>query len=233
MVLNDNVGRRLTISPATTTAHTPTGTGEDHQPSPKCSVAYSGRPETSAAAGAGTPTKNSLAYGGWSSTSISVLNRASRSAMHTANTSATTQPSRRALQRPDVEDERGRDAERDEVRQRVQLGADPAAGVEHPGEAAVQRVAQGGDPAAATHSSNRPDSAKYTADSPEHSATTVTAFGSSRTPAGHQDRTRAASSPGSVASTVSPPIVRCPGATATREPAGRYTSTRDPKRINP
>jgi hypothetical protein len=39
--------------------------------------------------------------------------------------------------------------------------------------------------------------------------------------------------PGRVARTVSPPIVRCPGATATREPGGRYTSTRDPKRISP
>ena len=147
MVLNDSVGRRLTISPATTTAHIPPARPPDHQPGPKCSVAYSGRPETSAAAGAGTPTKNSLVYGGWSSASSSVLNRASRSAMHTAKTSATTQPSRRALQRPDVEDERGRDAERDEVRQRVQLGADPAAGVEHPGEPAVERVAQRRDPA--------------------------------------------------------------------------------------
>src|SRR5690606_13197868 len=38
---------------------------------------------------------------------------------------------------------------------------------------------------------------------------------------------------GSSASTVSPPIVRCPGATATRDPGGRETSTRDPKRISP
>src|SRR3954464_13278784 len=92
-VLNDNVGRRLTISPATTTAHTPTGTGADHQPSPNVSVAYSGRADSRAAAGAGAPTKDPLAYGGFS-TSSSVWTRASRSAMHTANTSATTQPSR-------------------------------------------------------------------------------------------------------------------------------------------
>jgi hypothetical protein len=39
-------------------------------------------------------------------------------------------------------------------------------------------------PAAATDSSNRPLSAKYTAERPEHSARTVTAFGSSRTPTG-------------------------------------------------
>jgi hypothetical protein len=45
-------------------------------------------------AGAGTPTKNSLAYGGCSVSSSSVLKRASRRIMQTANTSAKIQPSR-------------------------------------------------------------------------------------------------------------------------------------------
>ena len=88
------VGSLLTISRAANSAHNPTVSGADHQPSPICSHSSSGRPPTSAAAGAGTPTKNSLANGQRCSASISVLNRASRSAMHTAKTSATTQPSR-------------------------------------------------------------------------------------------------------------------------------------------
>src|SRR4051794_22451606 len=62
-VLNDSVGSRLTISAATPIAHSPTGSGLDHQPGPRSSVRYSGRPATSAAAGAGTPTKNSLVNG--------------------------------------------------------------------------------------------------------------------------------------------------------------------------
>ena len=82
------------MSPATTTAHTPTGTGDDHQPSPEVQRRVQREPADQRRRRARAPRENSFAYGGWSSASISVLNRASRSAMHTANTSATTQPSR-------------------------------------------------------------------------------------------------------------------------------------------
>src|SRR4051812_19287396 len=90
----DSVGMRLTSSSATPTVHTTTTGTEDHQPErPICSSTISGSNTSSPPAGAGTPTKNSLAYGGCS-TSSSVLTRASRSTMHTAKTSATIQPPR-------------------------------------------------------------------------------------------------------------------------------------------
>src|SRR5882757_8528888 len=93
-VFIDRVRSRLIISAATSSIHTPTTGGSDQNPGPNWSSTSSGATATSAAAGAGTPTKNSLAYGGCSVSSSSVLNRASRSAAHTAKTSATTQPRR-------------------------------------------------------------------------------------------------------------------------------------------
>jgi hypothetical protein len=51
-----------------------------------------GMPADMAAAGAGTPTKNSRVKGNSSSWSRSVLKRASRSIMQTAKTSETIQP---------------------------------------------------------------------------------------------------------------------------------------------
>src|SRR5689334_9080539 len=219
MVLNDNVGSLLTISPATTTAHTPTGTGEDHQPSPKVSVAYSGRPDSSAAAGAGTPTKNSLAYGGWSASS-SVLNRASRSAMQTANTSATTQPSRVPCSAQMYMTSAG--ATPNETRSDSESSSAPirllasSMRARRPSSASHRAAI----PPAATHSSNRPESAKYTADNPEHSATTVTALGSSRTPAGiRTPRTASTPAPPTPAGSTRPIPTRPPPTRAPSIPA--------------
>ncbi len=94
-VFRDSVGTRLTASAAISTIHTITAFWFAHQPGwPKCAVRTSGSRASSPAAGAGTPTKNSLAYRGCSVSSSSVLNRARRSTMHTAKISATTQPAR-------------------------------------------------------------------------------------------------------------------------------------------
>ena len=88
------VGSLLTISTAANSAHSPTVSGATTSRRPAAATAAAAGHRSARGAGAGTPTKNSLANGQRCSASISVLNRASRSAMHTAKTSATTQPSR-------------------------------------------------------------------------------------------------------------------------------------------
>src|SRR4051812_17539409 len=94
-VFTDNVGIRLINSAATATVQTITTGVLDHQPSRSNSRdTTSGSNASNPPAGAGTPTKNSLAYGGWSASSSRVLNRANRRIMHTAKTSAKIQPTR-------------------------------------------------------------------------------------------------------------------------------------------
>ncbi len=90
----DSVGTRLISSSAMATVHSHTVASADHQPGPNARVAMTGSSASRPPAGAGTPTKNSLAYGGCSASSSRVLNRASRSTMHTAKMSAATQPRR-------------------------------------------------------------------------------------------------------------------------------------------
>ena len=91
------------------TAHSPTSTGADHQPGAELQ-----RRRSSGSAGQQRGGRRGHAdeellgeRAGCSASSSRVLNRASRSIMHTAKTSATIQPTPAALQRPDVEHERG------------------------------------------------------------------------------------------------------------------------------
>src|SRR4051794_11781725 len=93
-VFIDRVGNRLTIARATAIVHAATGNGDDHHPAPRCRKTVSGSNASSAPAGEGIPTKNSLANGSASVSSSNVLNRANRSTTQTVNTSATGQPTR-------------------------------------------------------------------------------------------------------------------------------------------
>ncbi|HEX2130783.1 MAG TPA: hypothetical protein VHH15_04420, partial [Actinophytocola sp.] len=66
-VFSDSVGIRLISSAPMATVQTITTGPADHQPSrPTWMVRISGSSASSPPAGAGTPTKNSLAYGGCS-----------------------------------------------------------------------------------------------------------------------------------------------------------------------
>ena len=131
--------------------------------------------------------------------------------MHTAKTSATVQPNRVPCSCPDVEHQR-------RARRRTRPGptASPArrrSGCWRRASGRGRRRARRTRPrrrSTPTHSSNRPASAKYTPDSPAQSASTVTAFGSSRTPGGQPGTGQPLGARGSSPSTVSPPIVRWP-----------------------
>ena len=82
--------------------------------------------------------------------SISVLKRARRKAQQVANSIA-MRPADPAyiVQRPQIGQDRGRHAEAQEVRETVELGAELAGQVEHPGRAAVQTVQDDGGARAA------------------------------------------------------------------------------------
>src|ERR1700733_8100730 len=86
------IGIRLTNNIEQATSHVQTNHGEVHQPAPNCSLAASGPSAQIAPAGAGTPTKNSLANDGWLTSSSNALNRASRNTIDTAYNMTTTQP---------------------------------------------------------------------------------------------------------------------------------------------
>ena len=212
-VFSDSVGSRLTISAATTTVHTATSSGADHQPRPEVQRqrTAAGR-ATSAAAGAGTPTKNSLAYGGCV---LGVEQRVEpgQPQRHAHREDQRDDPAEPvALQRPDVEHQRGRDPERDAGRtasraRRRSCWWRRAAG---PAGRRGRRTAPR-PPIAATHSSNRPLSAKCTADSPAHSASDGDGVRQQPHPGGRRRLPGISRLPGSSASTVSPPIVRWPG----------------------
>src|SRR5829696_328461 len=89
--LSDSVGTRLIIRNAISTVHAPITSGADHQPAPNSSHTTRGASTSSAPAGDGTPTKNSVVNTGLVVSSSRVLNLASRSTTHTTKTSATDQ----------------------------------------------------------------------------------------------------------------------------------------------
>src|SRR5580693_6037092 len=90
------IGIRLTTSIEQAATHAQTNHGDVHQPAPNCSLAASGPSAQIAPAGAGTPTKNSRANGGWVASSSSALNLASRNTIDTAYSRTTTQPAANA-----------------------------------------------------------------------------------------------------------------------------------------
>src|ERR1700722_13338740 len=90
------IGIRLTTSIEQAATHAQTNHGDVHQPTPNCSLAASGPSAEIAPAGAGTPTKNSRAKGGWLLSSSSALNLASRNTIDTAYRRTTTQPAANA-----------------------------------------------------------------------------------------------------------------------------------------
>ena len=99
-----------------------------------------------APAGAGMPVKKLPAQAGLFGSSIITLKRASRSAAQIANTSAAIQPTDlQFVQAPEIEDQRRRHAEIDEVGQAVELGAEARGALEHARDAAVDAVEHGGE----------------------------------------------------------------------------------------
>ena len=99
-----------------------------------------------APAGAGMPVKKLPAQAGRFGSSICTLKRASRSAAQIANTIAAIQPRLpSALQSPEIKDQARRDAEIDEVREAVELGAEARRALDHARDAPVDRIEHRGE----------------------------------------------------------------------------------------
>src|ERR1700722_13586925 len=90
------IGIRLTNSIEQAAIQVQTNHGDVHQAAPNFSLAPKGPRPQIAPAGAGTPTKNSRAKGGWLASSSSALNLASRNTIDTAYRRTTTQPAANA-----------------------------------------------------------------------------------------------------------------------------------------
>ena len=91
------------------------------------------------------PTKKVLRQAGWSGSSSITLKRASRSAQAMANISAAIQPKLfSGVQVGEIEHERRRDAEIDEIGERIELGAEPRRALERARDPAVEAVEHGG-----------------------------------------------------------------------------------------
>ena len=97
-----------------------------------------------APAGAGMPTKKFDAHAGRSGSSSITLKRASRrpgaDRKHHARRSSPADF--RIVQSPEIQDQRRRNAEIDEVREAVEFGAEPRRALEHARDAAVDAVEQ-------------------------------------------------------------------------------------------
>ena len=99
-----------------------------------------------APAGAGTPTKKLAVQAGRSGSSSITLKRASRSAAQIANTIAAIQPADlQIVQPPEIEDQRRRHAEIDEIREAVELGAEARGSLQKPRQPAVDGLEDGGE----------------------------------------------------------------------------------------
>ena len=91
--------------------------------------------------GAGMPTKKLAAHGGRSGSSIMTLKRASRRQTQIANTMAAIQPAGfQIVQAPEIEDQRRRDAEIDEVRETVEFGTEAGRSLEEARQTAVDAI---------------------------------------------------------------------------------------------
>ncbi len=164
----------------------------------------------------------------------STLKRARRITAHVVNMKQKIQSHPAWLKHGEVDDHRGREAERDRVDQRVEFLAEPApavggarhAPVERVGDAAEDDVRDGAREVAARGGDDREDAEEQIGE---------------REAVGQQDDARVARgaratrhAPSELArAAVVPANVVCPTFTCTGVPGGRKTSTREPKRMIP
>jgi hypothetical protein len=177
------VGSRLTIAKATAIVQTATAHADDHHPDPKCRNTVSGSNASSAPAGEGIPTKNSLANGTASVSSSRVLNLAKRSTTQTVNTRATGQPTRMPCS--DQTNKTTAGATPKETESASESSSAPIREVASSSRASRPSSASSSaaNPIAASAPVKLPSRANFSADKPEHSASTVITLGSRRIPA--------------------------------------------------
>ena len=143
------------------------------------------------------------------------------------------------VERPEEQDQRGRHPERDAVRERVELGAHAAGGVEETGQAPVEGVehrgegdrGEGGGAVVREHElhAGQPGAQREDGDRVRQQAHPAAAAA-----LGDVGRHRGSvPASGRSASTVSPPTARWPGSTRTVLPGGSSRSTREPNRMSP
>ena len=137
--LIETVGIVLTISSATPATHTPFTYGERTIQSPHSKATNIGMITSPAPAGAGTPV-NIEPHRRQLDPELGVEPRQAQRAAHRVEQHDGPADAVQLLHRPEIEHRRGRHAEADEVRQRIELGAETRGRFQQPRDPPVEPV---------------------------------------------------------------------------------------------